>query len=172
MANVTIAGNTYFVYATIDEANAYLLPSSYNEAWSVLTPDAKAGFLVESARILDRQKWKPEYDTQEKRLTVEGIVNGSILIAAMLASGNEEFVSNSTTASSTKRLKAGSAEIEYFKSFDASAATRFPLAVMELLGQYLGSTGSSLFARAGGSFVSGVNRRSTADCSWGYWTGI
>lgn len=171
MANVAIGNNTYFVYATVDEADAYLLPSSYNAVWSALQPDQKSGYLVESARIIDRQKWKAGYDTQEKREAVEGIVNGSIVIAAMLASGETEFVANATTASTTKRLKAGSAEIENFRDFSAASKNRFPVMLMELFGQYLGSNGGGS-ATVGGSFVSGISGCSQADQPWGYSGGI
>ena len=171
MSTVEIGTNTYFTYATRDEADAYLLPTSYNATWSALQPDEQSGFLVESARIIDRQKWKADYDTQEKREVVEGIVNGSILIAAMLASGEADFVAKATTASSTKRLKAGSAEVEYFRDFSQSSQNRFPVSLMELFGVYLGTNGSAS-APVGGSFVSGVSGCSLASQPWGYSLGI
>lgn len=172
MPQVIIQGNTYSTYASIDEASSYLIPTSYYATWSALTPDEQAGRLVESTRILDRQRWKAAYDTFEKRVLVEGIVNGSILIAALLASGEADFVANATTASSTKRLKAGSADVEYFRDFSSASNNRFPLEIMEILRSYLGSTGTSSMAGVGGSFVSGVNECSQADQRWGYWSGI
>lgn len=172
MPQVIIEGNTYTIYANLATASAYLLPTSYNETWSALTPDEQAGRLVESARILDRQKWKPEYDAFSERVLVEGIVNASITIAAMLASGENEFTTNATTSNLTHSLKAGSASITYFRDFSAAGAgTRFPLAIMELLGAYLSSNGTGSRA-VGGSFVSGVCQKSEANARWGYWSGI
>lgn len=170
MPQVIIQGNTYSTYASIDEASSYLIPTSYYATWSALTPDEQAGRLVESTRILDRQRWKAAYDTFEKRVLVEGIVNGSILIAALLASGENEFTTNATTSNLTHTLKAGSTSITYFRSFDSSSSQRFPLPIMELLTPYLGASSGN--NSIGGSFVSGVSEKSHANELYGYWAGI
>jgi len=170
MASVTINGNAYNTYATVAQADAYLAASISNDVWSAATPDQKAIYLVESARVLDRQNWKPDFDTFQKRSTVEGIINGSIELAALFAAGETDSLSNASTSSSTKRLKAGSAEVEYFKSFETSQ--RFPTRVMELVGKYLGSSANGSLSGAGGAFVSGVSQCSQASQPWGYWSGI
>ena len=173
MPQIIIDGNQYRVYVGISEASAYLAASVNADTWSATSEDDKARALVTSTRILDRQKWKPDWDTFEKRLAEEGIVFGSIELAALLASGEDSFTTNATTANSTKSLKAGSAEITYFKDFSVTGAgSRFPLTVMELLGQYLASTGSSGSAGIGGSFASGTGCRSKAYESWGLNRGL
>lgn len=170
MASVTINGTEYVTYATVAKADAYLAASISNDVWSAATTDQKAIYLVESARVLDRQTWKPDFDTFQKRSTVEGIVNGSIEIAALLASGESDFMANATTSSSVRSLTAGSASISYFKDFSSSSVVRFPLRIMELLGKYLSSNATP--NGVGGAFVSGVDCRSHANDSFGYSQGI
>lgn len=170
MATVTINGNSYTTYADVATADEYLLASINYPEWGDTNAEDKARSLVTSTRVLNRQKWKPDYDTFEKRLLIEGIVDASIELAAMLASGDSEFISNATTSSQTKRLKAGSAEIEYF-SPDKSAAARFQTNIMELIGAYLASSGVG-FGSVGGAFVSGVDGKSTSDRNYGYFSGI
>lgn len=169
MATVTINGNSYTTYADVATADEYLLASISYATWEALDTNEKGRFLVEATRVLDRQKWKAGYHTFDERSVVKGIVDASIELAAMLASGENEFISNSSTASTTKSLKAGSTSIEYFAP-DKSLSARFPNQIMELLGGYLLSTGLSGFG--GGAYVSGVDGKSTSDRNYGYFSGI
>lgn len=168
MATVTINGFEYTTYANVTQADEYLLASLSYETWNALSADNKARNLVEATRVLDRQKWKAGYTTFDQREPIKGIVDASIELAAMLASGETDFISSSSTTSTTKRLKAGSAEIEYFGP-NKRSATRFQTNIMELIGAYLISTG---FGSFGGAFVSGVDGKSTSGRNYGYVTGI
>ena len=138
MATVSIDGVDYTAYATVDYADAYLGASFTATAWRDETDeDVKGRALVESARLLDRQRWLPDYDTFAEREDVDDIVNASIELAALLVGGDTDFLTASTTESNTRRLKAGSAEIEFFRPTTA-VATRLPYQIHEMLRDYLG----------------------------------
>lgn len=110
MATITISGNDYFSYATVAEADEYLLPTSYNTVWTALTTDQKGGFLVQATRFLDTLSWST---TCEPLVDQESIKNATIEIAALLASGDTTILGQTPTADAVKRYKAGSVELEY-----------------------------------------------------------
>lgn len=171
MSTVTIGGNTYDVYRDLDETNAYLAGSTGWPTWDALAEDDQLRAIVAATRLLDRQRWQGEKTDSAQPLAwprtgISGVDPATIpaqvldahseLVLA-LVTGSTAETDASTSFSGTRRLKAGSAEIEYF--FNASqqtGGTRFPLAVQELIGQWLEGAGSA----AGGAISYGTCGRS------------
>jgi hypothetical protein len=169
MTQVTIGTTTYDVYRDLAETDAYLAGSVNQPAWAALSDDEKTRAIVAATRLLDRQRWLGEKTVADQPLAwprtgIDGVDDATIPAQVLdahseltlaLATGSSAETSVSTAFDGTRRLKAGSAEVEYF--FNASqqlAGTRFPLAVQELIGQWLVGTGT------GGAVAFGTGNRS------------
>ncbi len=157
MATVTILGVEYDTYATVAEADDYLEADFTATVWRAETDDdEKARALVTATRLLDRQIWPGEKADEAQplawpRMGVTGyddyeipqaVIDACCLLAKYIHEGSTVETSVST-ANNTRRLKAGSAEIEYF--FPLANGTRLPLPVQELLAGLLGG-GSAISA--------------------------
>lgn len=156
MATIIIDAVEYDTYATVADADSYLAADFTATAWRAETDDDQKGrALVTATRLLDRQVWPGEkadefqplawprtgvtgYDDYE---VPQAVVDACCLLAKYIHEGSTVETSL-TTANNTRRLKAGSAEIEYFYPF--VNGTRLPLPVMELLAGLLGGGGSAI----------------------------
>lgn len=125
MPTLTIDGIPGYSYATIQEADDYLVfdPLAPTD-WALLTDDDKARYLVSASRWLDSLDWAKDWDTQAKREAEPKIVQASILLAVMILRGEADFITTGTTATGTRRLRAGSAEIEFFNSANLTGISR------------------------------------------------
>lgn len=150
---VTIGSNSYDVYADQATADIYLEAESSATAWRAALDDIKGRALVSATRLLDRQSWQGEKAEAAQELawprsgitdvdeTVipQAIIDATCELASAIV-GGYDAANKSSTASDTKRQKAGSVEIEYFRSFEDG--TRLPLPVHELISKWLlGATG-------------------------------
>lgn len=156
MQTVTISTIDFDAYATVSQADNYLLASIDFATWDANTDDAKGRFLVLATRLLDAQTWLAAYDTQAEREVVTDIVNASILIANELSSGNTAILGFGAAEAENKRLKAGSVEIENFRSFNSpsftgSKSTDFPAGILALLRPYLQGATFAAFAASFGT---------------------
>lgn len=177
---VQIGDQAYDVYADIATADDYLNAEFTAAAtrWrdATLTDDTeKARALVSATRLVDRQTWPgsrtSEYQVLEWPRTGTGISgidedvvpsqieHATILLAAEINNGNTSVIGSDSTDTRTKRQKAGSVEIEYFRDLDGGP--RFPTAIQELLAGLFG--GRAVIA---GSIASGVDECS--DFTYGY----
>jgi hypothetical protein len=175
MAEVTIGSETYFVYADVPDADAYLEASvgEAADAWRNADEVSKARALVSGTRAIDAQAWKGEKTDagQEGAFPRTGltypdgsavpsdevppeVVNASIELASMLNAGLPIYPAEARQTVA-RRLKAGSVEIENFRQFGFLAI--FPSAVMRLLGFWLAGAGGTGF---GGSESFGTCGRS------------
>jgi hypothetical protein len=160
MATVTIGANTYEVYSDVDTADDYFLASTNFTAWDAYTDDEKSRGLVSATRLIDRQVWtgtlttiSPSTGLKWPRTSVtdcdgdavdedaipDGIIEASQLLAFYLLEGTITTTSN-TTQDRTKRLKADTVEIEYFRLDPDVAGGRFPTDILELIGCFLSSS--------------------------------
>ncbi len=171
MATVTIGATTYTTYSDVADADEYFNGSSDFAEWAAFTDDEKARGLVSSTRLLDRQSWQGEKaatspdttlafprtgltDCQGNAVDADESLALAVEASQLLALDilNEESVETSlTTEDLTKRLKAGSVEIENFRA-QLGTNTRFPLAVMELIGCFLAGS-----AAVAGSIATGTD---------------
>ncbi len=158
MTTIVIGASTYEVYSDIADADEYYNASTEFSDWDAFTDAEKARGLVSATRLLDRQQWQGEKattspttdltfprtglttcsgDTVTEAESLSIITETSQLLALDILSG-ETVESSRSTEDLTKRLKAGSVEIENFRA-DKDQFSRFPLDVMELIGCFLAS---------------------------------
>lgn len=159
MATVTISGNEYQVYADVATADERLNADIAADDWRDADADTKARALVTSTRWIDGVCWIEAYDTFAERLAEPKFVQASIDLASLLVS-NPTLARDmtgggaATSDGGTKRLKAGSVEIEYFYKgtlllFGSGTGQPFPPAIMSLLGEFMCEDTSTSSAIAG-----------------------
>jgi len=171
MPTITIsqdgASDDFYVYTSLADANNYMVGSINWKVWHARSSAERERDLVEAARLLDRQKWKSDYDTRAKREVVQDILDASVELAFLIATGETGFITSPTTFDSTKRVKADVVEVENFRSFNAAdAPKRFPQKIHELLRDYLAGSGGKVVAAAPSS--SGTSKISNAFDDWDY----
>ncbi len=148
---LTVGTNSY---GSREEADAYFADSLRNAQWSAFTPEMKDAGLVESTRVFERQGWQGEKaDPQQTlafprvNLTCRGepvspdesladIKEAQFEYALTLLVSPAVLNNSDATGTNTKRLKAGSAEIEFFRS---TRGTRFPVIIQDIIGCFLDS---------------------------------
>jgi hypothetical protein len=145
-------------YDSRENADAYFNDSMRKDVWKSFSGGERDRAMIESTRVLERQPWQgiKEDDNQNLHFPATGLYdrNGkSISAAKSLTSVSEaqyeyalflledvdELNNKDATGNEIKSIKAGSADIEYFRHSNGS---RFPVIVMDLIGSYL-STGQS-----------------------------
>jgi len=163
MGTVQINGVDYEVMGSLDGAKQYLAAAvtSGAAAWNALpTDDRKAAFLVAATRLLHRKAWSgtPSAADQVTAFPRDGLVDpitGEALpdgttpqnavfaeyeLAAHLV-GNSSSFEAQNAGSNVKRMAAKGVEMEFFRGTDVDAPI-LPPVVMDLLGGYLGASGS------------------------------
>ena len=164
VTTVTISSTDYRTYADIEFAAEYLAADPINAAtWAAFSDDQQGQYIVLATRIFDRMSWKGEKTDEDQegewpRTGIDGVdedtlplkfVQATVELAAQLANGVD--VSNlQSTANNTKRMKAGSVEIEYFRGAEGQPY-RLPLPVWELISQWLAGGGGSIVATSAGT---------------------
>ncbi len=148
------------------------------------TDDIKDQALISATAMLDRQCWVGERTggaTQDLKWprtgvsTPEGYPVDSATIPDFMEDATCELAlsliqddsvqTDTSIGSNTKKLKAGSAEIEYFKG-TTNSSTRFPTIVHEIIWPYLENSSAATPPYAGGADAeSGLN---DFDLSRGY----
>ncbi|QBQ71173.1 head-tail connector protein [Shewanella phage S0112] len=167
-------------YGSLAEADAYHSEGITGAAWDAYTDPQKEAGLVSATRILESGSYQGEKEnpTQTLKFPRSGVVCGGIAVdpSETLESAKQaEFeyalillqtpaVANSLVygATNTKRLKAGSAEIEYFRPQEG---TKYPPVILRLLGCYLSSSLSGLDG-IGDTYASGTCDESTFDSDY------
>jgi hypothetical protein len=157
MATISIGGINYGSYSTLAEADIYYAGSSEFAAWSAFSNSEKERGLISATRLIDRQSWLGAKEDSSQTLAFprtgltdcagsevsadESLVKateGAQLLALDILSGST-VATSTTNESTTKRLKADTVEIEYFR-LDKSQSARFDADVMEVLGCFLSSS--------------------------------
>ena len=157
-------------YATIAQADTYLDDSVRAGSWEFLDDDSKARALLTATRMLDRRDWdgEPADEDQTRAFPRTGtdysstqfpnpIIEACIELAYELT--QDSAVETTEQGKNTKRLKAGEAEIEYFRPGGVrgmASIKRFPDVVEEIIqpllggghshGEAFGTDGSSYFS--------------------------
>ncbi|MEE8609012.1 MAG: DnaT-like ssDNA-binding protein [Nitrospiraceae bacterium] len=136
ITTITIETVGYTSYASVAEADSYLnIDPTREAAWEALSTDNKGKKLISATRRLDLFKWQGEKTGDEDvqfnqwprtGLTYPGgtavstsevpveVENATILLAGSIALDAEQADAGSS-GSNTKRVKAGSAEVEFFR---------------------------------------------------------
>lgn len=163
MPEVTLgSGLEYEVYADLDTANVYLAAQFDATAWRAADATTQGRGLVTGTRQIDAQAWQGEKTDPDQALAFprtgltyadgspvpsdavpQEVIDANCLLAADILDGTA--AANAAAAlSGTRRLKAGSAEIEYFRPIIGEEGGVFPLDVLKLIGQWLaGASGGA-----------------------------
>jgi hypothetical protein len=164
---VTIGPDTYDVYVTPAQVDTYANGSLTASAWEDLTADDKSRVVVSVTRWIDSQCWQGEKLDPLQPLAwprtvgdIATIEQAAIMLSVLLAA-NPSLMDEMTGATvaadgGTKRLKAGSVEIEYFRKlnfgfYSTGSLQPFPRNVMGLLSAYLCGNGNSAWGLSGSS---------------------
>ncbi len=169
MATITIAGNDYPAYQTVDEISIYAAAAVGDAAtaWNEADLTTQAPAAVSASRLIDRQQWQgektdpdqipafprtglyyPDGTAVPSDVVPEQVLDANSELAMDLLSGST-VQTDPSTQQQTRRLKAGSVEIEYFNI--PGTGTRFPQTVMELIGFWLGGMAGAIGSEATGT---------------------
>ena len=153
MAHITISisGESYHSYATVAQADSYLVPDLNYFTWSALTDDQKGAHLIQATRFIDSLTYTEEADTEDERDDIEAFKFATILIASLVATGSTAILGATVPETQTKRLKAGSVETESFRAMSfyfPSAYSNWPQNIYALLRPYLNSLSTTSFGTA------------------------
>lgn len=182
MTTIVVGTNSYI---DTDDADAYFGDSLRADNWDALDTDIKSKALITATRMLDRQTWMGEKadDAQALQWPRTGVtdkygnavsdasVPQQILDAtcelALMLTTDASVETKSNTNGNTKYLKAGEAEIGYFRP---TRGGRFPTIIQELIAQFLAGAAS---AGSGGSYATGTCEESKFSCNpYGLTNGI
>lgn len=157
MATITIGGTAYNSYSTLSEANIYYQASSEFATWESFSEKEKERGLISATRLLERQSWTgakadPDQALAFPRTGLTDCEGNSLTEAETLAKATEaaqmlaldilsgaSVTTSTSNENTTKRLKADTVEIEYFR-LDKSQTSRFDTDVMEMIGCFLSSS--------------------------------
>lgn len=183
-ATITISSVDYTVYSltadAVQDADEYFA-AQFGETWSSLTTLQKQQAIISAARLLDRAVlWSGTKTSAAQALqwprdgatngctgtavtdgtTPDDIAYGEFELAALIAA-DAGLLTSSGSGSNTKRVKAGSAEVEFFQpTIGTSDDTRLPQAVHDLVGCFV--DGANGVTPTGG-FASGTTDTSSFD---------
>lgn len=165
-------------YDTVANATVYFNGRLGADAWTAADTATKGQALISATRMIDRQRWAGTKNTSADvnsdlawpRSGVTDKYGNSVSSTAIpddlmigfyelaLSMLEDETVQDTPAGgSNTKRVKAGSVEVEFFRP-TLGALGRFPQVVQELLAQFLGGASSNT-----GGLVSGDDRKSYFD---------
>lgn len=158
MPTITVNTNSYI---TLANANTYMGATLQAAVWSALADATKEAALITAARMIDRQAWQgtktgdpqvmawPRSGLVDKdgaevpsNTVPQQVVDAQCELALALAQ-DASIQSNSSNTQNIKRVQAGSASVEYFRSV---LGGRFPTVVQELIGNWLGSNSTGLIS--------------------------
>lgn len=186
MTTLAIDSLVYDVYATVAEADGYLMATLGNETWLATSELIKSQALVSATRLLDRQCWQgtanpasgstlvwPRTDTGiegvEDDVVPNDIVTASIELANLLVTGSDVVSNPLPGAQRLNLIKAGSVMLQYFRGAEGAfaAGSRFPTVVQELVKRYM--CGASFVA---GAVASGTDGESVTGGDFGFSEGV
>ncbi|WEX10292.1 DnaT-like ssDNA-binding protein [Chelativorans sp. AA-79] len=182
---VTIDGTDYPVYIDLATADTFMNGTIDADAWNAMSDDQKGRTIVSGVLVIDSQAWKgsktdPDNAREFPRTCQE---DPSVLPAALpivnirlafAISQNPELAGGaSSSQGGTKRLKAGSVEIEYFNTgilpSQSNASTIW--GIFAPLADCLAVSGDS--GSLVGAFASGTSRESPfSDPDYGVSRGV
>jgi hypothetical protein len=148
-------------YVSVATANTYFnLRLDPDAIWSAATTDLKGQAVITATRMIDRQRWQGTvttatdplqwprtgvHDKYGNALSSTTLPSDLVLGCYELAYGllQDSTLQNQAVAgSNTKLLKAGSVEIQYFRSTIGQVG-KFPQIINELLAQFLAGSVST-----------------------------
>lgn len=182
ITTITISGNNYISNASVAEADAYLAVDPVRgTSWAALTNDQKGSRLVAATRRLNLLDWAGEKTggaAQQDAWPRTGVtypdgtavpdneVPQEVEDATILLAGTINLTASASQAGSSgsnkKRVKAGSAEVEFFRPTAGAQLqdeTAWALAKM-----FLGSADTSMTTSTTGQRATGTCETSSFSC--------
>lgn len=157
MGSVTIGANSYDIYGTQAEATIYLAAKIGQTEWTAASADAQAQALVTATRLIEPWLAARGFTEDPATSTDVNIEQATYELAyALVVSPSLQGASNQN--GNRRRVKAGSAEVEYFRP---EKGGRFPVQVQALLNAFIDGEGGSSFS--GAPVSSGTCETSTLD---------
>lgn len=138
MGEITIAANTALIFGTLAGCDNYFALSLRGDDWTAAADETRQKALVSATRWLLRLCPMDENGNAiEPNATDDGtpeqLVDGVYELANHLLA-NQSAVDSETTGSNIKAVKAGSAEVSFFR---ASQGRTLPTVAYQLLSKYL-----------------------------------
>ncbi|GGB00435.1 hypothetical protein GCM10011491_30800 [Brucella endophytica] len=169
---VTISSTVYPAYVNVADADAFLNGSVNAAAWIALSGDDKGRAIVTAVRLIDAQDWKgaktdpdnalawPRTCQADQTTLPAALVNVTIQLAFAITQNPELAGGASSGQGGTKRLKAGSVEIEYFNTgiLPSQSNASALWGILAPLAGCLASSGAG--TSLVGAFASGTTRQS------------
>lgn len=171
-------------YRSLADVTAYLEDSIRAAAWAFVDPDDQTRSIHTAMRIIEKQCWQGTKTVLAQVLAFprtgltdkNGVALDPTIVPTQVGDGlselsfevsqNPDLETLAGTGSNNKRLRAGEAEIEYFRptgGVNGLGSQRFPPVVQELLGQFMcGAGGMST------PFASGTDVESQFDTDDGF----
>ena len=161
MATISIAGTEHPSYSTLCQANSYFTGSTDYETWIGYAELARERALITATRVFERMGWLGSKVDDDQTLAfprtgLSDCQGNDVTSAESLVKITEatqllafDLLGGSTAATSidgedrTKRLKADTVEIEYFRA-ESYKATRFQAGIMGLIGCFMSGAGVAL----------------------------
>ena len=159
MPTVDVGVNSYI---SRSDANDYFDDNLQFEAWNALDDDTKDRSLITSSGQISLAV-KDECKLPINPADITQCLKDATCEYAIHLATNPDSVTSGSTANNTKRAKAGSAEVEFFRP-SSDSVERFPPNVMDYLrscGCLAGGGALSAVAKAGAGFTSGTDEQST-----------
>lgn len=176
VATITISSVDYYVYAltanAVDDADDYFAAALNATGWTGATTLTKQQGLISATRLIDRAlifsgtktvssqalQWPRDDATCRDDAVTDGTTPDNIALAtfelALALINDPTLLTSNSSGSNTKRAKAGSAEVEYFRpTIGTSVDVRLPRQVWDLLGCY---TTAANVSGIGGAWDSGT----------------
>ncbi len=155
MGQVTISGTNFDVYGTRAAADTYMI-ARIGSSWTASSSTDRNRALVSATRQLDRQNWtgervavapgQPLEFPRTGLVDKDGIAVSSASVPLIMEEANYELALElladpavqeaGSTGSNTKKVKAGSTSVEFFRP---TSGTKFPTIIQELVGLWLES---------------------------------
>lgn len=176
MTVISIGGNDYEVYDSVANADIYFAASVNAPNWTAAITADKEKALVSATRVFEKMTWDGEKTSDAQALQHprtgltdrngtevssvvihQDVLNGFFETAESIL-GADTVETSSSTDSSTKKVKAGSVEVEFF-STSSRGGTRLPTQIHEYLSPYLASSRSFIAPTATGT--DGVSQTDT-----------
>lgn len=159
MGTVTISAVAYPVYGTLSGANTYLAARLSATAWTSATTDQKSQALVTATRLIKSYLDGRGHETNPETNTDAQLAEANYELALLLLANPALADSVMTAAAAKRRVKAGSAEVEFAVNVrTVTKAHGFPDAVFALIRAWMAAQAPVVAPMI---YVSGTCERST-----------
>jgi len=146
-------------YQTVADADAYLASLIHTQAWAFVDANTKCLALITAFTDIQQLDLVFEGSAIDPANAPAGVKAAQAELAFAYSQDADLATSATTGGTNTKRVQAGSAQVEFFRPQEGG---RFPTRVLRILAPFMPSSSGALGV-PGGSFTTGANDRSSFD---------